>query len=223
MRRQLVPALRMILVLTVLLGLAYPLALTGFAQVAFGSKADGSLVKVDGRVVGSSLLGQEFTGPEWFHTRPSSAGAGAAGALVAETDADGSEVVDADGEVSMVPADVRDLAVVASGSSNLGPTNPDLIAAVTERADAYRDENGLAADAEVPVDAVTSSGSGVDPHISVANARLQAPRVARERGLTEAQVLDLVDEHTAGRSLGFLGEPGVNVLTLNADVATSSR
>ena len=223
MRRQLVPALRMVLVLTVLLGLAYPLALTGFAQVAFGSKADGSLVRVDGKVVGSSLLGQEFTGPEWFHTRPSSAGAGAAGALVPETDADGDEVLDADGDPTMVPADVSDLSVVASGSSNLGPTNPDLIDAVTERAAAYREENDLAADAHVPVDAVTGSGSGVDPHISVANARLQAPRVARERGLTEARVLDLVDRHTEGRSLGFLGEPGVNVLELNLDVAAASR
>lgn len=219
MRRQLVPALRMVLVLTVLLGLAYPLALTGFAQVAFGSKADGSFVKVDGKVVGSSLLGQEFTGPEWFHTRPSSAGAGAAGALVAVTDDDGNEVLDAAGDPSMVPADVSDRSVDASGSSNLGPTNPELIDAVTERAAAYREENGLSADVEVPVDAVTGSGSGVDPHISVANARLQAPRVARERGLTEAQVLDLVDRHTQGRSLGFLGEPGVNVLGLNLDVA----
>lgn len=205
MRRQLVPALRMLLVLTVVLGLAYPLAMTGLSQLAFRSKADGSLVRVDGQVVGSKLLGQEFTGAEWFHSRPSSAGAGASGSMV-------------DGE----PADVDDVANDASGSSNLGPTNPDLIDAVTERAAAYREENGLAKDALVPVDAVTGSGSGVDPHISVANARLQAERVATARHLPVAEVLRLVDAHTDGRSLGFLGEPGVNVLVLNLDLDTRS-
>lgn len=204
--RQLVPAVRMLLVLTVLCGLAYPLALTGIGQVAFGDEVDGSLVRVDGEVVGSSLLGQEFTGPEWFHGRPSAAGAGASGSLV-------------DGE----PADVADVAGNASGSSNLGPTNADLLAAVAERADAYRAENELPADASVPVDAVTSSASGVDPHISVANARLQAPRVAAATGLSEAAVLDLVERRTEGRSLGFLGEPGVNVLLLNVDVAEAAR
>ncbi|CAN5697986.1 K(+)-transporting ATPase subunit C [soil metagenome] len=222
MRRQLAPALRMLLVMTVLCGLAYPLALTGFAQVAFGAKADGSLVKVDGQVVGSSLLGQEFTGAEWFHSRPSSAGAGASGSMVPVTDADGKAVLDADGQPEVEPADVADTANDASGSSNLGPTNPDLIAAVTERAKAYREENGLAAGTPVPVDAVTGSGSGVDPQISVANARLQAPRVAAERGLSEAEVLALVEEHTQGRSLGFLGEEGVNVLELNLAVQAAA-
>ncbi|QXC59793.1 K(+)-transporting ATPase subunit C [Aquihabitans sp. G128] len=220
--RQLLPALRMLLVLTVLCGVAYPLALTGLAQLGFGAKADGSLVRVDGRVVGSSLLGQEFTGAEWFHSRPSSAGAGASGSMVPVLDADGKAVLDADGQPKVEPADVADVANDASGSSNLGPTNPDLIAAVEERATAYRAENDLPKGTAVPVDAVTGSGSGVDPQISVANARLQAPRVARERGLPVAEVLALVRAHTQGRTLGFLGEPGVNVLTLNLSVAEAA-
>ena len=223
MRRQLVPALRMLLVLTVLTGLAYPLVVTGLAQALFRTKADGSLVKVDGSVVGSKLVGQEFTGAEWFHGRPSAAGPGASGSRIAATNPDGSALVDAHGRPVMVAADVADLTNDASGSSNLGPTNPALLELVTERAAEYRAQNGLGAGAEVPVDAVTSSGSGVDPQISVANARLQAPRVARVRGLPLAQVLRLVDEHTDGRSLGFLGEPGVNVLELNLDVAAADR
>jgi K+-transporting ATPase ATPase C chain len=222
MRRQLVPALRVLLVLTVVCGIIYPLAMTAISQLAFPDAADGSLLEVDGEVVGSELLGQEFTGPEWFHSRPSAAGAGASGSMVAETDADGNEVLGPDGEPQVAPADVDDVAGNASGSSNLGPTNPDLLAAVAERADAYRAENGLPADAEVPVDAVTASGSGVDPHISVANARLQAPRVAEARGLDLPQVLELIDDHTDGRSLGFLGEPGVNVLALNVALDASA-
>ena len=184
MRRQLFPALVMLVVFTVITGLAYPLVVTGIAQGVFNDKADGSLVEnADGEVVGSSLIGQAFTEPEYFHPRPSAAGDG----------------YDAS----------------ASSGSNLGPTNDDFLASVEERADAYRDENGLAADAEVPVDAVTASASGLDPHISVANARLQAPRVADERGLDVDAVLKLVDDHTSGRDLGFLGEKGVNVLELN--------
>jgi potassium-transporting ATPase KdpC subunit len=198
MRRQLLPALRMVLVMTVLTGLAYPLLMTGVAQVFFGAKADGSLVRVDGRVVGSALVGQEFTSPRYFHGRPSAAGPGASGSKV-----DGAAV------------DTSDLANDSSSASNLGPTNPELISTVAHRVRAYREENGLAADAEVPVDAVTASGSGLDPHISVANARIQARRVAGERGLPLDTVLGLVDDHTDGRSLGFLGEPGVNVLEVN--------
>ncbi len=191
MRRQLVPALRILAVLTVLCGLLYPLLVTGVAQAAFGDRADGSLVRnAQGEVVGSSLLGQAFDGDEWFQPRPSAAGDGY----------DGS----------------------SSGSSNLGPTNPELLDAVAERVAAYRTANDLAPDAEVPVDAVTASGSGLDPHISLANARLQAPRVAEARGLPLDDVLALVDEHTDGRSLGFLGEPGVNVVTLNLALADGS-
>ena len=206
MRAQLVAALRALAVLTVLVGLAYPLAVTGLAQLAFGDQADGSLVERDGEVVGSELLGQEFTGDQYFHSRPSAAGAAASGALV-------------DGE----PADPDDPAVVASGASNLGPTNDDLLASGAERADAYRAANGLPDDTRVPVDAVTASGSGVDPHISVANARLQAGRVARERGLPVEDVRGLVDDHITDRALGFLGEKAVNVLELNLALDRDGR
>jgi potassium-transporting ATPase KdpC subunit len=183
MRRQLVPALVVFLAFTVLTGVAYPLAVTGVAQVAFPGRADGSLIERDGEIVGSRLVGQSFSGPRYFHPRPSAAGEG----------------YDA----------------MASGPSNLGPTNEELLAAVRQRRIEYRRDNGLTAGVQVPVDAVTASGSGLDPHISLANARLQAPRVARERGLSLDRVLVLIDEHTDGRALGFLGEPGVNVLGLN--------
>jgi K+-transporting ATPase ATPase C chain len=174
----------MTIALTVLLGLAYPLAMTGLAQTLFRSKADGSLVTRNGAVVGSGLIGQGFAAPQYFHPRPSAAGTNGYDAT-------------------------------ASGASNLGPTNPTLEQTVADRAKAYRTENGLAADAPVPVDAVTASGSGLDPSISVANADLQAPRVARARSMTVEQVLTLVKSHTAGRPLGILGEPSVNVLELN--------
>ena len=168
---------------TLICGVAYPLLSTAIGQVAFGNKADGSLIERDGVVVGSKLIGQTFTAEQYFHPRPSAAGAGY----------DGS----------------------ASSGSNLGPTNPDLLTAVSERVVAYRQENGLAPDALVPVDAVTASGSGLDPHISVANARLQIARVANARGLDVAVVAELVDKNTDGRQLWVLGEPGVNVLELN--------
>jgi K+-transporting ATPase ATPase C chain len=209
MRRQLIPALRMVAVLTVLCGLLYPLAMTGVAQALFADEADGSLVERDGQVVGSSLVGQAFTAPEHFHTRPSSAGALASGSLVQDTDADGDPVGDPH------PADPSDLSNAASGASNQGPTNADLLAAIEKRAAAYREANGLADAVPVPIDAVTASASGVDPHISIANARLQASRVADERGLPLDEVLALVDDHTERRALGFLGEEGVNVLELN--------
>jgi K+-transporting ATPase ATPase C chain len=197
MRAQLLAGVRALLVLTLLCGVAFPLAVTAIAQVAFHDKADGSLVHRDGAVVGSSLIGQTFTGNEYFHGRPSAAGAAAAGAEGADPD---------------------DLTQVASGASNLGPTNPELADTVAERVDAYRAENDLARDVKVPVDAVTASGSGLDPQISVANARLQAPRVAEARGMGTDDVLTLVDKHTSHRSLGFLGEDGVNVLALNLDL-----
>lgn len=181
--RQLRPALIMVGVFTVLLGVAYPLVVTAVSQVAFNDRANGSLIERDGTVVGSRLIGQNFTSPQYFHPRPSAAGDGYDGG--------------------------------ASSGSNLGPANPDLIAAVESRAVAYREENGLAADAQVPVDAVTASGSGLDPHISVANARLQAARVAAERGLELEAVLEMVDDHTAGRAFGVLGEPAVNVVNVN--------
>ena len=186
MRRQLAPALAMTVVLTVLVGILYPLFVTGVSAAVFSHKAGGSLVRHDGTVVGSSLLGPTFTRPEYFHPRPSAAGDGYDG--------------------------------LASSASNLGPGNRDLLASVGTRADAYRKENHLDGATEVPVDAVTASASGLDPDISIANARLQARRVADARNLSLAVVLELIDRHTTGRTLGFLGEKVVNVLALNLDL-----
>jgi len=183
MRRQLLAALGAFAVLTVLTGLVYPMVVTGIAQVAFGGRADGSLIERDGRIVGSSLIGQAFAAPEYFHPRPSAAG---------------------DGYDAM-----------ASGASNLGPSNPALLAEVADRAAAYRSENGLAPRDPLPVDALTASGSGLDPQISSANARLQAARVAEARGVPLERVLRLVEQATEGPSLGVFGERGVNVLRLN--------
>ncbi|HQV57101.1 MAG TPA: K(+)-transporting ATPase subunit C, partial [Ilumatobacteraceae bacterium] len=164
-------------------GLIYPLLVTGIGQVAFGGKADGSLIHRDGKVVASSLIGQPFSAPIYFHPRPSAAG-------------DGYDAT-------------------ASGGSNLGPTSAQLLDLVSQRVAAYRSENSLADNVTVPVDAVTASGSGFDPHISVANALLQAPRIAAARGVDVATVRQMVAEHTADRMLGVLGEPGVNVVELN--------
>jgi K+-transporting ATPase ATPase C chain len=208
MRRQLLPSILMMVVFTLLLGIVFPLVITGVAQLGFSDKANGSQVKVDGRVVGSRLLGQTFTKAKYFHGRPSAAGPTASGA----------DATDPKNDTKTVPNNPKDLAQVNSSGSNLGPTNPDYLAAVKQRVADYRKENGLARTAEVPVDAVTASGSGLDPHISIANARLQAPRVAKVRGLSLARVNRLIDDHTDGRSLGFLGEPGVNVLQLNIDL-----
>ena len=212
MRRQLLPAALMMVVFTVLLGIVYPLAVTGVAQLGFADKANGSELKVNGKVVGSKLLGQTFTKAKYFHGRPSSAGAAAAG-----TDA-----ADPNDENKTVPNDPKDLSQDISSGSNYGPTNSDFLAIVKQRVADYRKENGLAKDARVPVDAVTASGSGLDPQISVANARIQAPRVARVRRIPLAQVNKLIDEHTDGRSLGFLGEKGVNVLELNVALDTKT-
>ena len=178
-------AILMVVVLTILLGIIYPLVMTGIAQVLFPSQANGSLVRdSSGNVIGSAILGQNFTQPQYFHPRPSAAGS------------DGYDAT-------------------ASGGSNLGPTNQKLIDAVKDRTDAYRQENSLAADAPVPVDAVTTSASGLDPDISPANALIQAARVAKARNLSEDQVRRLVNQHTEGRTLFVLGEPRVNVLKLN--------
>ncbi len=191
MRRQLLPALGMLVVFTVLTGLVYPLAVTGVAQVAFRDRANGSLVRRGGTIVGSRLIGQTFTKPGYFHPRPSAAGTGYDAA--------------------------------SSSGSNDGPTNPVFLREVHQRVVAYRKENHLAAGAPVPVDAVTASASGLDPDISIANARIQARRVAGARGLPLAKVLDLVDANTDGRGLGFLGEPGVNVLELNLALDRTSN
>jgi len=181
MRRQFRAAAMVFAVLTIVTGLAYPLAVLAFGQAAFADQANGSLVHGHGRVIGSSLLAQGFTRPEYFHPRPSVGGYDAA----------------------------------ASGASNLGPSNPILTRTVRGRVAAYRRENGIPVGTRVPVDAVTSSGSGLDPDISVANARLQATRVARARHLAVGRVLAVVARHVDGRDLGVLGEARVNVLDLN--------
>jgi len=181
--RQLRPAIMAMVIFTLICGVGYPLLSTAIGQVAFGEKANGSLIRRNGVVVGSRLIGQAFADPKYFQSRPSAAGAGYDGA--------------------------------ASSGSNLGPTNPDLLAAVQKRVSDYRAANGLGSDAPVPVDAVTASGSGLDPDISVANAELQSPRIAKARGLSVDVVRGLVEQNTDNRSLAVLGEPGVNVLRLN--------
>ena len=188
MKHQLRPALMMLLVLTVLTGVMYPLAVTGLAQLLFPTQANGSLMTRDGKVIGSELIGQYFDEPQYFWGRPSA--------------------------TAPYPYNAA-----ASSGSNLGPTNPVLIEAVKTRVAALR-----AADpgneAPVPVDLVTTSGSGLDPHISPAAALYQAHRVARVRGVQESQVKDLVALHTEGRQFGLLGEPRVNVLKLNLALDT---
>lgn len=176
-------ALRMLVAMTALVGLAYPLAMTAFAQVAMPGRADGSLVHRDGGLVGSTLLGQSFAGdPSYFQSRPSAAG-------------DGYDPL-------------------ASSASNLSPANPDLVAQVRKRIAAVAERDGVDP-ADVAPDAVLASGSGLDPHISPAYADEQVARVAEARSMDPAEVRRLVGEHTEGRTLGFLGEPRVNVLELN--------
>jgi K+-transporting ATPase ATPase C chain len=189
----------------VVTGIAYPLLTTGAAQLLFHDQAQGSLVERNGQAVGSKLIGQYFTRPEYFHGRPS--------ATSGADPNDPSKTVD------------QPYNAGASAASNQGVLSKKLLDAVTERTRAYREENGLAPDAPVPVDAVTASGSGLDPDISVANARLQAPRVAKARGLSPQEVLSLVDQHTTSRQLGVLGDPRVNVLELNLalDAAAQGR
>jgi K+-transporting ATPase ATPase C chain len=196
MRRQFIPAVLMLVVFTLLLGIAFPLVVTGVAQLAFRDKANGTIVQRNGKDVGSSLIGQAFVDrhgapiAKYFQSRPSAA-------------------VGADGttEAGYDPT--------LSSGSNLGPTNPKLLREVARRVEAYQQLNGLGPNVRVPVDAVTASASGLDPDISVANARLQANRVADARNLPSARVRKLIDEHTSDRTLGVLGEKTVNVLDLN--------
>lgn len=189
------PCVRGALFVLLITGVAYPLATTGVAQLVLPHQANGSLIRQGAVVVGSEHMGQWFEGAAYFHPRPS--------ATQAPDPQDASKSLAAPYNAA------------ASSGSNLGPTNPALIASVQERVAAYRQANGLAADAAVPVDAVTASASGLDPHISVANAQLQAARVAQARGLSLALAQQLVQQHTEGRVLGLLGEPRVNVLRLN--------
>lgn len=181
----------MLLGLTLLTGVVYPLVVTSVAQSALPFQANGSLIEVDGRIVGSELLGQSFTGESYFHGRPSA--------------------------TSPVPYNG-----FGGAGSNLGPTNPALTAAVQERVGAIRAEVGDTARA-VPVDLVTSSASGLDPHISPGAALLQVPRVAKARGLSENDLRALVDRYSAQPTLGLLGAPRVNVLRLNLALDAISR
>jgi K+-transporting ATPase ATPase C chain len=180
--KQLRPAIVLTLALCVVTGLLYPGVVTGAAQLLFPRQANGSLVEVDGRVVGSALIGQSFTQPWYFQGRPSAAGSGYDGA--------------------------------ASSGTNKGPTDAKLAAAVAERVDSAVAQTGVARGA-VPADLVTASASGLDPHISPANARLQVARVARARGADSAAVAALLDQRIEGRQFGLLGEARVNVLLLN--------
>ena len=185
MKKNLLISIWMTLATTVLLGIIYPLAVTGLAQVIFPRQANGELIrKSDGKIVGSSLIGQPFTSAGYFHSRPSAAG----------------------------PAGYDPM---ASGGSNLGPTNKALLDRVSASVQGLQAENPAAG---IPVDLATASGSGLDPHISPASADFQVPRVARERGMSEAEVGAVLREHSEDRQIGFLGEPRVNVLELNLDL-----
>ncbi len=197
MLNQLRPAIVVLLALTVITGVIYPLAITGIAQLAFPHQANGSLIYKNGKPVGSELIGQQFNDPRYFWGRLSNTG-----------------------DYPYNPFNAQTL--TGSSGSNYGPMNPALLKAVQERVNALR-----AADpgntALIPVDLVTSSGSGLDPNISVAAALYQAPRVARLRGLSLEQVQNLIEQNTQGRQLGFLGEPRVNVLELNLALDALAR
>ena len=185
MKKNLLISIWMTLATTVLLGIIYPLVVTGLAQVMFPRQANGEMIQqAGGKIAGSRLIGQPFTSQGYFHSRPSAAGAAGYDPM-------------------------------ASGGSNLGPTNKALLDRVSASVQALQTENPAA---RIPVDLATASGSGLDPHISPAAAEFQVPRVARERGMTEAEVRALVKQHSEERQLGFLGEPHVNVLELNLDL-----
>lgn len=191
MLKQIRPAIVFVVLMTLVLGFVYPFALTGASQLLFPKQANGSLIVKDGKVIGSRLIGQSFVEDKYFHGRPSA-----------------TVVVDPNDATKTVPAPYN---AANSSGSNLGPTSKALVDGVKAAAETLHAEN----DKAVPVDLVTASGSGLDPHITPAAAQFQIPRVAKARGLTEVQVATLVAKFTQGRTLGILGEPVVNVLSLN--------
>src|SRR3981081_1254271 len=192
MLKEIRPAIVLVVGLTIITGLVYPFAMTGIAGVIFPYQAQGSIIERDGKVIGSALIGQEFTSDGYFHGRPS--------ATTAPDPADSTKTV---------PAPYN---AANSGGSNLGPTNKELIESAQGDVEKLKQEN---ASAPVPIDLVTTSGSGLDPHISPEAAFFQVPRVAKARKMPEERVRGLVSEHVEGRTLGLLGEPEVNVLALN--------
>jgi potassium-transporting ATPase KdpC subunit len=192
MMKEIQPAIVFILALTIITGLIYPFTMTGIASVIFPYQAQGSLIEQDGNVIGSALIGQEFTSDKYFHGRPS--------ATVAR---------DPNDSTKTVPAPYN---AANSGGSNLGPTNKALIERVQSDVDKLKQEKPSGA---IPIDLVTTSGSGLDPHISPEAALFQVPRVAKARNMPEDRVRQLVEEHIEGRMLGLFGEPWVNVLALN--------
>jgi K+-transporting ATPase ATPase C chain len=200
MLKEIRPAIILLLALTLITGLGYPLAMTGIAGVIFPSQAQGSIVERDGKVVGSALIGQEFTSEQYFHGRPS--------ATTAPDPKDATKTV---------PAPYN---AANSSGSNLGPTNKALIDRVKEDVDKLKAENPSAS---VPIDLVTTSASGLDPNISPEGALFQVPRVAKARKMPEDRVRQLVAEHTEGRFAGLLGEPRVNVLALNLALDAASK
>jgi potassium-transporting ATPase KdpC subunit len=184
MKKNLITAFLMTVVTTLLLGIVYPLIVTALAQVFFHDKANGQLLTKDGKVIGSRIIAQPFTGPEYFHPRPSAAGTNGYDAT-------------------------------SSGGTNLGPTNQKLTSRVKQDVESAQAENPGKL---VPIDLVTTSASGLDPHITPASVEFQLPRVAKARSVSEGALRQLVAKHTEGRQLGFLGEPRVNVLELNLDL-----
>ena len=192
MLKEIRPALVFIVALTLITGLVYPLAITGIANLIFPGQAQGSLIERNGKVIGSSLIGQEFKGEGYFHGRPS--------ATVAP---------DSNDATKTIPAPYN---AANSGGSNLGPTNSSLIDRIKGDVEKLKQEN---ASAQIPIDLVTTSGSGLDPHISPAAALVQVPRVAKARNVPEDRLRRLVEEHIEDRTLGIFGEPRVNVLGLN--------
>jgi potassium-transporting ATPase KdpC subunit len=192
MLKEVRPAIVLVVILTLITGLVYPLTITGIAGVVFPSQAQGSLIEIDGKVVGSSLIGQDFASDKYFHGRPSATTA-----------------PDPNDSTKTVPAPYN---AANSGGSNLGPTNRALIDRVKADVDKLKAENPSA---PVPIDLVTTTGGGLDPHITPEAAMFQVPRVAKARNLSEESVRQLVNNHVEGRLIGLFGEPRVNVLGLN--------